>query len=486
MTCITEPQKQIPVRRDVDVVVAGGGVAGVFAALGAARTGARTALVERFGNVGGNIGPGMIVNGHMISGRPHARVRYECSVFPQLYGLGREFLERYAELGGGSLPPVKRTFYAWDASIASYVAQQMLEESGVELLVGATVADPVLDGQTVGGVFIETKSGREAVTARVTIDATGDADLARRAGAPVLYPRDEYHEVDGHAPTGMGISYLVGGVNWPVYRQAQAEYRPASEDLEWAADLMYRDDAEGLGLLLPALRRAVTHDGYELEPAVELSGTSVGLRTGSLSPLPAPGIAQGSGKVDRVAAVDVGNGAHMALLEAHMRRRIFEHVMMYRRYVPGFEEACLLTVAPFFGSRGGPCIEGDYILTMDDCRSGRRFDDVLYLYGESRAVRYTAERGGPLWVDVPYRAMLPRSLEGILAVGRSASGRPDTLLRNRMACKVMGQAGGTAAALAARRGEAPRQLDVRVLQERLLEDGFYLGDRFRLRSLGLV
>lgn len=485
MTCVTEPQKRIPVRSDVDVVVAGAGVAGVFAALGAARAGARTALVERFGNVGGNIGPGMIVNGHMISGRACPEVRYECTVYPQLCGLGREFLDRYAELGGGSLPPVKETFYAWDASIASYVAQTMLEESGVELLVGTMVADPVLDGHTVRGVYIETKSGREAVTARVTVDATGDADLARRAGAGVLHPRNEYHELDGHAPTGMGISYLVGGVDWPAFNQAKSNHRPARKDLEWGAAVL-GDRAAGMGLLLPALRQAVETDGYEPNPTVELDGVPVEFDTGALSPLPAPGIAQGSGKVGRVETVDTGNGAHMAALETHLRRRIFEHVMMYRRYVPGFEQACLLAVAPFLGSRGGPCIEGAYTLTMADCRAGRRFDDVLYLYGEFRALRYTAAQGRPLWVDMPYRVMLPKGLEGLLAVGRSASGIPDTLLRNRMGCKVMGQAGGTAAALAAARDETPRQLDVRGLQERLLEDGFYLGDRFRLRELGLV
>ena len=109
----------------------------------------------------------------------------------------------------------------------------------------------------------------------------------------------------------------------------------------------------------------------------------------------------------------------------------------------------------------------------------------MYLYGEFRALRYVCERGGPVWGDVPYRVMVPKQIDGLLAAGRSASGKPDTLLRNRMAAKVMGQACGTAAALAVRRGVQPRELDIREFQRLLLAAGFYLGDARRLAELGL-
>ena len=122
---------------------------------------------------------------------------------------------------------------------------------------------------------------------------------------------------------------------------------------------------------------------------------------------------------------------------------------------------------------------------MDDCRAGRRFDDVMYLYGEFRALRHSCEQGECRWVDMPYRVMLPKGIDGLLAVGRCASGIPDTLLRNRMAAKVMGEACGRAAALAVHTDTVPRKLDVQELQGRLLDAGFYLGDRRRLRELGL-
>jgi hypothetical protein len=184
--------------------------------------------------------------------------------------------------------------------------------------------------------------------------------------------------------------------------------------------------------------------------------------------------------------LDAGDGLHISALEVKLRARIFETFYFWKQYVPGFEAACLLCIAPFLGCRGGPCIKGDYTLTMDDCRAGKRFEDVIYIYGEFRALRYTCERGACKWVDVPYRVMLPQKVDGLLAVGRCASGIPDTLLRNRMAVKVMGQAGGTAAALAAKRGIPPRQLEVKELQDLLLDAGFYLGDRHRLKELGLV
>ncbi|MFH1568978.1 MAG: FAD-dependent oxidoreductase [Gemmatimonadota bacterium] len=486
MDTVTEPSRQVPVAGRYDVVVAGGGVAGVFAALGAARLGARTALVERFGSVGGNIGPGMIVNGHMISGRAHDRVWYECTVYPRLYGLGKEFIDRYAELGGGSIPPLRPTHYPWDASIASYVAQQMLEESGVALHVSTAVADPIVEGTRVRGLFVEGKSGRRALTAKVVVDATGEADLVRRAGAPVLYPKPEYHEIDGHAPTGMGLFYLVGGIDWDRFDQYVAGVTLTDEEVAWARQHLDEGVAERQPHLVRPLRRAAAQGEGPPRGSVRLGEAEVGISVGSISRLPSPGLGQGRAAPARLGPIDAGDAGHIAALETAQRARIFENVLFYRRWVPGFADACLLCIAPFLGVRGGPCIEGEYTLTMDDCRAGRRFPDVLYLYGEFRALRYTAEQGQPLWVDFPYRAMLPRGLDGLLAVGRSASGIPDTLLRNRMAAKVMGQAGGVAAALAAAADVGPKELDVRQLQASLLDAGFHLGDRHRLKELGLV
>ena len=176
----------------------------------------------------------------------------------------------------------------------------------------------------------------------------------------------------------------------------------------------------------------------------------------------------------------------MSKLEAKLRMSTFEFAHFYKQYVPGFENSYLQQIAPFLGARGGPCIDGEYTLTMDDCRAARRFDDVVYLYGEFRALRHTCEQGECRWTDMPYRVMLPKKIDGLIAVGRSASGKPDTLLRNRMAVKHMGQAGGTAAALSTEKNITPKELDVKDLQRALLDSGFYLGKLSRLKELGLV
>jgi len=190
--------------------------------------------------------------------------------------------------------------------------------------------------------------------------------------------------------------------------------------------------------------------------------------------------------VERTQELDMGNAAHVSALESRLRLYIFETVQVYRRYMPGFERAYVLVTAPFLGTRGGPCIEGEYTLTMDDCRSAKKFDDVVYLYGEFRALTHTCEEGECRWAEVPYRVMVPKRIDGLLAVGRSASGKPDTLLRNRMAVKHMGQVGGTAAALCSKNGVSPRELDVKELQRTLLDQGFYLGNLERLEELKLV
>ena len=485
MSYATEPEKRSRVVYDADVAVAGAGVSGVFAAIAAARNGARTVLVERFGSVGGNIGPGMIVQGHMIGGRAHETVDYESTVYPKLYGIGREFVDRYVALGGRNIPPSTTPNYPGDASVAGFVALCMLEESGVHLLLSTYVADPILDGNRVGGLFVENKSGRQAVTAHVVIDATGEADVARRTPAPILYPKTTYHEIDGHAPTGMGLYFLIGGVDWEKYDAGVEQAETSEEDSAWGRETLGEDMARRHLQVLPFMRRAAT-ESCDLQGSVDLGGASVGITLGAIAPGGTPGTAEGRIVPQRVEELDAGDGLHISALESRLRAQAFKAAYFWKQHVPGFENSSLLCIAPFLGCRGGPCIEGQYTLTMDDCRAGRRFDDVLYLYGEFRALRYTGEQGQCKWTDFPYRVMLPRKIDGLLAVGRCASGIPDTLLRNRMAAKVMGQAAGTAAALAARKGISPKELNVKELQALLLDAGFYLGDKRRLEELNLA
>ena len=494
MTLIVEPEKRIPVIYDADVVVAGGSVAGVFAAMAAARMGARTVLVERFGAVGGNMGPGMICGGSLGSGRPHPQAHHQAAIYPGFVGIPKEFIERHASLGGGSVPPYSSCNYLRDSNVASYTAMKMLEESGTILMLSTYATDPIMEADRITGLFTEDKSGRRAVTAKVVIDATGDADVAKRAGAPMLYPKASYHEIDGHSPTGMALYFVVGGVDWDTYNAFMRAYEPGQEDLAWAQKTLGEKKSQKYRHLLTFLRQAEDSGQYRLPVIEDFCGTRIEIgiliankrRWKSEVPIENTHAVGTVGPSRIYEEIDTGDGTHISELEAKLRMSAFEFAHFYKTYVPGFEDSYLLVVAPFLGARGGPCIEGEYTLTMEDCRAGRRFDDVIYLYGEFRALRYTCEQGECKWTDMPYRVMVPKKVDGMLAVGRSASGIPDTLLRNRMAVKHMGQAGGTAAALAAKGHTSPRDLDVKELQSALLDSGFYLGDRSRLKELGLV
>ena len=492
---VIEPQKEIPVLYDVDVAVAGAGPAGIFAAIAAARNGASTVLIDRFGSVGGNIGPGMIVGGHLISGSAHEKVGHECSVYPKLFGIGREFVDRYIAAGGGCIPPKQWYHSQMDhmgsSTLASDVALQMLQESGVKLLLSCYASDPILEGNRVRGLYVEGKSGRQAVCAYVVIDATGEADVARRTAAPILYPKTEYHERDGHSPTGMGLTFFFGGVDWDKYDAYFPQAEASEEDIQWVREVFGEDhyywkNRDTFKFLFPFMRTATEKGEFKPHEYITLGGRKIDLGTGGLNKTSVPGLGSGRTVPERFEELDAGNTEHISAMEAAMRSRIVHIFSFWKKYVPGWENASLLFIAPFLGSRGGPCIEGEYTLTRDDLDAGKRFDDVLYLFSEFRALKYQCERGEPMWTDFTYRAMLPKKIDGLMAVGRSAAGIPDTLLRNRMTVKVMGEACGTAAALAVRKGVSPKNIDVKELQKLLLDAGFYLGDQQRLAELGLT
>jgi len=455
---VVENEKNVEVVYNVDVVVAGGGVSGVFAAIAAARNRASTVLVERFAYPGGNIGPGMIAGGSLSGG--HVR-----HLYGGYTGIPKEFIQRHIALDGGCVPespnlgnltpappPVVNDalYYMKDSNIASHVAMQMLQESGVKSLFSTSIADPILEDNRVCGVFVENKSGRQAVLAKVVVDATGEADVAMRAGVPMIYPQDSYYDIDKHGPGGAGVYYAVGGINCEKYNKYVNEQKKRGKDVRLGKS------CEG------------------------------GFLTGRYGPKRA---GHQSGKYAH-------DGVQLSQDEIEMRLNIFERVQSWKRTLPGFENAYLLLISPYLGARGGPCIEGEYTLNPEDMKAGRRFPDVLYLFaargwfGPLGALdwddpkRNEARVDSP-WTDFPYRAMLPKKIDGLLAVGRSASGIPDTLLRARMMVMHMGQAGGTAAALAVKNGVTPKELNVKMLQQKLLHDGFCLGDDARLKELGL-
>ena len=443
MSTWTEPAREIPVVYDVDVAVAGGGVSGVNAALAAARGGADTVLIERQNVLGGNYGPGWRPPG----GRREAikKPREEPTGF---VGLTAEILKRLEAFGMGQTGPTVHGAKNWmtESMATEYILLKILQESGVKLMLDTFASDPMRENGSIRGLLVENKSGRGAVRAKVLIDATGEADLARRAGAPIIYPDASYHEMDLHAPTGVGGQYAILGIDWERYG-AYLESEPEEPE----------EPEEPNPIKVPI-------------PRWQVDGIAFGM-TGRKPPLE-PGI-------------DVGDGLHISELEEAFHISVFEKVQRWKKELPGFERAELLAITPFLGARGGPCIEGEHVVTMDDVLAGRQFPDNLYVF-IFRPPRPVGTRPPSKWTELPYRCMVPKGIDGLLCTGRSASSIPDTLLRKRHMIGMMGQAAGTAAAMCAAQGVAPRDLDVQPLQRTMLAAGFHLGSDERLWELGLI
>ena len=494
---VLEPEKRIPVVCETDVVVAGSGLSGSFAALSAARHGAKTMVIDRFGALGGNIGPGTIIGGSISDG---AIVVSEGTLGSGNDPVYTEFMSRVgwdpevAVVPGGG--------YLMQTTMISHVLLQMMEEAKVELMLSSYVSDVIVEDGRVAGLFVENKSGRQAVRARVVIDATGDASVADRAGAAIIRQvtverlrRNVPHL--RHIPlwNELGVYVTVSGIDWDKYQEFLDSFEGLTEeDQRWLDDnYTYSKLPKPL---VPLARQGAERGEYQIpQPMVGLddvmltwTGKFLSERLGEDSI---------GNRVLAIGAIDTGNAAQITTVETRIRAFIFESTEWLNKYVPGYEKAYVKHISPYLGARGGPCIEGAYTLTPDVVStegSCEPFDDVIYMVGwkgaedEAQKGEDATPRIGS--ADIPYRILVPKELDGLLATGRCAAylrrgARSIPPLRGRTSMIAMGCAAGTAAALAAKNNVVPRNLDVKLLQRTLLADGCYLGNAARLKELGL-
>ena len=483
-----EFKKSVPVVSQVDVLVVGSGIAGSTAALTAAREGARTMVVDRFGYPGGNMGPGL------IGGAPNLELPQSMAK-TGLPGIPGELVRRCEKYCHAQL----LNHYFRDSHVISYVWLKMMQESGVELMFNTYAADPIMEKDKVIGLLIENKSGTQAIKAKVTIDATGDADVAFRAGAPVDNGSSLFHA---------GVYFAIGNVNVEKYEKEAVQKELKKEDLNWAQNIT--GNLEHLKPLIPYYRKAWESGEYKFIRRIDnrwnilcdhgifrsISGVQYvpdPLRRGKYNILGA--LVGVRGPTDKQNVETSGSASVMNKLEVSSRIFIFETAQFLRNYVPGFEESYLHFVAPYFHARGGRSIVSEYSLTTKDLEQEQRHDDVIFLscvpnfpQGFDRVVTgddvygYTPKRT----FDFPYRQLLPKKIEGLLAVGRSAIIQPPET-RVRWMVFLMGQAAGAAAALASKKDVMPRELNVKDLQT-LLYNKYQvpLGDKERLRELGLI
>ena len=390
---VVQPRRELPVLHTTDVLVVGGGPAGVAAAIAASRVGAKTTLVERYGHLGGLWTGGLvlIVVGMNVAGGKQVTK-----------GIGEEMLTRLEKLDRGIVNHRPGASPTVDAEALKFMMAEMLREAGVTLFLHCWGVDAVMDGTVCKGAVFESKSGRQAILATQTVDASGDGDVYAAAGASFR-----------HLKFRTGLVHRLGNLDKVDRSKTQGQKKP-----------------KGLGSITPV--KGVNW--------VNMQGP----------------------------AVDGLDVRELTRMEMNHRRHIWNSVQRLRQ-TPGYEQVYLVETAPQLGVRITRLLDGVHRLTWQDLQATRAFGDVVGVGGMWNARH-------PAW-QIPYGALVPKTVDNVLAAGRCISGeaRMADVLRVIPPCFVTGHAAGVAAAVAAQDGCRARHVAVAKVQQILKQQGAHLG-----------
>jgi ribulose 1,5-bisphosphate synthetase/thiazole synthase len=450
MARITEPARDVDVIVETDVLVVGSGPGGLSAALAAARAGASTTLLERNGCFGGNI--------TQVGVESFAWYRHEQTIDSE--GIGVELEERAKAMGAAN-PESQSTSHAFDAEMFKYVADVLVQEAGVHPMLHRLCVAPILVDGAVRGVITESKSGREAILARRVVDATGDADVAARAGAP-------YRKTPKEEMLSASVMFSMSGVNKRRFIDAvkadPQRYRDWAGNFEWDIETDGKEDDLFSPFLRKPFRQAVAA-GVIPPNLITMAGTwGTVTEQGDLTYLNLIHL----GELDGTDADDLTRG------EIEGRRQAMHAIEALRHFMPGCEDAKLRNFGMTIGLRDTRKIEALYDLTADDVRGEARFEDSIGIFpefidGYGLLILPTTGR----YFHVPYRSLVPRGVGNLIVAGRSIGGDKisHAAVRSMMCCAVSGQGAGAAAAVSVRTGQDFVDLDVRLVQDELRRQG---------------
>lgn len=450
MKTIVEASREVPMLCETDVVVIGGGAAGIGAALGAARTGAKTVLIEKFAFMGGCQTLTFNDSFSFVDDRIQG-------------GLIKEIIQNLID-GGAVFKPsigaIKQNWsiaegcYYFDAEYYKLMLDRMMKDAGVKMLYHTFAVAGISEGNQLRGVIVETHQGRMAVLAKTVIDCTGICDLAWKAGAEVTgeegYPDNRYGPFKGQH-MGYGYGYFATGVDYKKFR-AFAEENVEEWDC-WVKGRKLFTASKESGEL-HSLRTSIIFQEYE-------DGRVWMLSPGYTLPV----------------------GHHpwmvedMSIAEMDLREQSHSILNLLKKHVPGWENAKVEQTASRLMFRDGHRLVGEYTLTENDMRSAATFEDSVVCCNMCPDPFFP--NGGHHFkfdvtpYDIPYRALVSKTYDNLMAAGGAMSSDFMTWAAIRYCTPSVctGQAAGTAAALAAKNGVTPKALDVKLVQAELQRAG---------------
>ena len=465
METIKEPSRDIPVRDKVDVIVVGGGPAGIGAALSSARNGANTVLIERFGSLGGQQTQGLNSVFSRVDPQLHNGIVHEVIHRLMEGGAMRKpderqirsnpmtsrFIKRYGE---ENIPKrLLNTNVGWwggetifDLEYYKFLLDSMMQKAGVNLYLHSFAAAAIRDGNTLKGIITEGKEGRRALLGKAVIDTTGDGDIAWKCGAPVM---DDKIPLGRRKGRNMGslTAFYLGGVDvrkWLDFRKAHMD--------EWGQ--MY-----GGHRIIKEARKKGAHirgDSIILSPLHSVHG---GGRVWVMNPMYGP-------REDH----HLWMPEEQTNLEVSLGKQAFAVQNLLKQQIPGFEK-CFVEKTANYPVTTMHRIIGDHVVNVAEMREGKTFEDSIAINNQPPDIWEVTGRWGYeiLPHDIPYRSIVSKEVDNLLAAGTTISCGIFTNggLRYCTPSMCTGQAAGTAAALAAMNNISPKDLDVNLLRDTL-------------------